>query len=49
MGIIEEYGGTVIAVAVGSMIGVGILGILLNVGKEYDFKSAEYIRDGLGG
>ena len=49
MEILEEYGPTVAATALGALLGVAGLGLLLYWGKESDVDFAEKIRDGLGG
>ena len=49
MEIIEEYGPTVAAAAIGAFIGVGLLGLALYYGDKKGVSVAENIRDGLGG
>ena len=49
MALIEEYGPTIAAAAVGAFIGVGLLGLALYYGDKKGIGFAENVRDGLGG
>ncbi len=49
MELIDEYGGTIVAVGIGTILGVSVLGLMLYYGDDADIGIAKKIRDGLGG